>query len=36
METTLTKIKNLERIYVGGYGEWLDERLDLPATAIGG
>jgi hypothetical protein len=29
METTLTKIKNLERIYVGGYGDdFMDRALD--------
>lgn len=29
METTLTKIKNLERIYIGGYGDdFMDRALD--------
>jgi hypothetical protein len=29
MEATLTKIKNLERIYIGGYGDdFMDRALD--------
>jgi len=29
METTLTKIKNLEQIYIGGYGDdFMDRALD--------
>ena len=29
METTLTKIKNLERIYISGYGDdFMDRALD--------
>lgn len=29
METTLTKLKNLERIYIGGYGDdFMDRALD--------